>query len=213
MPKIPRGQEQINSVKEQILESALSIIVEQGFDKLSMRKIASRLGITATTIYNYFNSKDELYFMIRIHGFEQLYRSFQRARTENETTHKRLRSMIELFIRFGIEYPDYYDIMFVNRSVPKYRESVGTELEKVAFRDKEMGLKTLALVADSLLELYSSTRDFSEEDARYVAIRLWCDLNGIVTLHNSRLLHEVDDNIESLVDRLVEDIFSSAMTA
>lgn len=38
-----------------------------------MRKIASRLGFTATTIYNYYNNKDEINLMIRIKGFEKLY--------------------------------------------------------------------------------------------------------------------------------------------
>jgi AcrR family transcriptional regulator len=208
MPKSPRTQDEINNVKENILDTALHLIIDEGFQNLSMRKIASRLGVSATTLYNYFSSKDELYFMIRIHGFELLYQNLERVYREHDDTHARLRAFIECYIKFGIDYPDYYDVMFLNRNVPKYLESIGTELETIASRDKEMGLKTLFLCARVLKELYSSEIQFTDDDARYYTIQLWCEINGIVSLHNSRLLHEVEENIAGLIDRLAYDAYN-----
>ena len=208
MPKSPRTREEINNVKENILDTALHLIADEGFQNLSMRRIASRLGVTATTIYNYYSNKDELYFMIRTHGFELLYQNLVEAYNDHRTPRERLKACIQSYIKFGVEYPDYYDVMFVNKNVPKYRESIGTELEDVASIDKEMGLKTLFFIARLFKELYPGDHSFTDEDARYSTIQLWCELNGIVSLSNSRLLHEVDDNVDTLIDRLVYDAYN-----
>ena len=207
MPKSPRTREEINKVKENILDTALYLIADEGFQNLSMRRIASRLGVTATTIYNYYSNKDELYFMIRTHGFELLYQKLVEAYNDHSTPRERLQACIRSYIKFGIDNPDYYDVMFVNKNVPKYLESIGTELEGVASIDKETGLKTLFFIARLFKELYPGDRSFTDEDARYSTIRLWCELNGVVSLNNSRLLLEVDDDVETLIDRLVRDAY------
>ena len=79
MPRIARNTEEVDSVKQQILDAAVKIITNNGFSKLSMRRIAAQLGVSATTIYNYYTSKDELYFYIRIKGFERLFEYFEKA--------------------------------------------------------------------------------------------------------------------------------------
>ncbi len=207
MPKTPRTQEERNNVKESILDTALSLITDEGFRNLSMRKIASRLGVTATTIYNYYSNKDELYFMIRAHGFDLLYRSLEEACREHATPQERVKACIQQYVGFGIDYPDYYDVMFVNKNVPKYLESIGTELEKAASLDKEAGLKTLNFMARVFKELYGGDPSFCEEDARYLTIQVWCELNGIVSLRNSRLLYEVEENVGMLIEHLVSDVY------
>jgi len=52
MPKVARSQEDREIIREKILDEALGLISESGFSSFSMRKLASRLGMTATTIYN-----------------------------------------------------------------------------------------------------------------------------------------------------------------
>ncbi len=208
MTRPARTEAEVNAVKERILETALQIVIEEGFENLSMRKIASRLGITATTIYNYYTSKDELYFAIRIHGFQMVAQMFEEAYEEHDEPHERARAMLERQIRFGIEYPDYYDVMFVNRHVPRYFGCVGTELEAIAAREKEIALQPLYIYARVLKEMYADVADFTDEEARYLFIQLWCDTNGIISLHNSRMLHEVEQDVEGLIRRLTDDLYA-----
>jgi len=93
---------------------------------MSMRKIASRLGVTATTLYNYYASRDELYFFIHIRGFELLFESIASTYKAKEDPYEKLCAVIEEYIRFGISNPDYYEVMFINRSVPKFLDCIGT---------------------------------------------------------------------------------------
>ena len=197
-----RTPKQVDAFRQEILDAALHLIIEHGFSELSMRKIASRLGVTATTIYNYYASRDELYFFIRIRGFELLFESIANVYKAKDDPYEKLRAAVGEYVRFGIHNPDYYEVMFISRGVPKFLDCIGTPLEKVAGREKEKSIKTFLFIAQGIAEYLK----ISDAEARYLTIRLWTELNGVVSLLNSRLLREVEEHTEPLVERLVADI-------
>jgi AcrR family transcriptional regulator len=59
------------STKDRILDTALDLFVEQGFDGTSVRQIAEQVGITKAALYYYFTSKDEILMALhmRLHDF------------------------------------------------------------------------------------------------------------------------------------------------
>ena len=46
--------------RERIVEAGLAIVDEQGHERLTMRGLAQRLGVTATAIYHYVDGRDDL---------------------------------------------------------------------------------------------------------------------------------------------------------
>lgn len=60
-----------NETRERILDIALDLFIEQGYDKTSLREIAERLGFTKAAIYYHFASKEEILFALhlRLHEF------------------------------------------------------------------------------------------------------------------------------------------------
>jgi AcrR family transcriptional regulator len=195
MPRISRTPQQVDAFRQEILDAALHLIIEHGFSELSMRKIASRLGVTATTIYNYYASRDEL-------CFELLFESIANVYKAKDDSYEKLLAAVGEYVRFGIRNPDYYEVMFISRGVPKFLDCIGTPLEKVAGREKEKSIKTYLFIAQGLAEYLK----ISDAEARYLTIRLWTELNGVLSLLNSRLLREVEEHTEPLVERLVADI-------
>ena len=202
MPRISRTPEQVDVFRQEILDAALHLIIEHGFSELSMRKIASRLGVTATTIYNYYASRDELYFFIRIRGFELLFESIANTYKAKDDPYEKLCAVVGEYVRFGIRNPDYYEIMFISRDVPKFLDCISTPLEKVAGREKETSIQLFLFIAQGIAEYLN----IPEVEARHLTIKLWTELNGIVSLLNSRLLREVEEHTETLVKRLISDI-------
>lgn len=202
MPRISRTPQQVEAFRQEILDAALHLIVKHGFSALSMRKIASRLGVTATTIYNYYASRDELYFFIRIRGFEILFEAIANAYNAKNDPYEKLCAAVGEYVRFGIRNPDYYEIMFINRGVPKFLDCIGTPLEKVAGREKKKSIQTFLFIAHGFAEYLK----ISDAKARYLTIKLWTELNGIVSLLNSRLLREVEEHTEPLIKQLITDI-------
>jgi AcrR family transcriptional regulator len=202
MPRISRTPEQVDAFRQEILDAALRLIIEHGFSELSMRKIASRLGVTATTIYNYYTSREELYFFIRIRGFELLFESIANTYKAKDDPYEKLCAVVGEYVRFGIRNPDYYEVMFISRGVPKFLDCIGTPLEKVASREKEKSIQTFLFIAQGIAE----DLKISDKEARYLTIKLWTELNGIVSLLNSRLLREVEEHTEPLIKCLIADI-------
>lgn len=202
MPRTARSEEEIGAFREKILNAALKIIIDEGFERLSMRKIAAKLGLTATALYSYYKNKDELYFYIRIHGFELLNERFTYALSRSRKTYEKIRACIKEYLRFGIEYPDYYEVMFLSRKVPKFLDCQKTPLENIARREKETALRPFLLIASEI----SKQTKMDIRKARYLTIALWTELNGIISLANSRLLREVEEDVEHLIEKLSADL-------
>lgn len=210
MPKAPMTQEEVEQIRGRILDTALEIIIDEGFGSLSVRKIASRLGITATTIYNYYKNKDELNLMIRMRGFEKLHDLMTVRSEKTEDPKERLKAMIRAYVEFGREYPSYYDIMF-NLHTPKYLDYVGTDIEPVAFREKENALKCLALFTEPVNAWLPGDGESKDSFVLHQIVRIWPELHGIVTLYNSRLFHEVMDDVDAFVAIRTEELIERVM--
>ncbi len=60
MPKVFEGYD--DHVREKISEKALEAFLEKGYHKTTMNEIAASLGISKTTLYNYFDNKEKIFF-------------------------------------------------------------------------------------------------------------------------------------------------------
>jgi AcrR family transcriptional regulator len=205
MPKVARSQEDRELIREKILDEALTLISEHGFTSFSMRKLASRLGLTATTIYNYYSNKDELYLMILTRGFEMLHERFEKIFLAPGTPSRKLKDMVRAYIDFGINKAHYYNIMF-NSDAPKYRDYIGTEIEPVAYIEKQTALKLIDITSRALQEFIDAGGCLARSEVRYFIIKLWSTLHGIIALYNSRVLPEVDENPEQVIEHVAEDV-------
>ena len=194
MPKPPRTQEKIEAIRKQILDQAIDIISRYGFAGFTMRRLGTRMGFAAKTIYNYFTSKDEIYLLVLTRGFELLNERYAQAFAATDHPKKRLMEMNRAYVTFGLEYPHYYNIMF-NWDVPKYLDYVGTPMEPAARNEKKEGLK-LAMINLKALKAYlkyAGAPEVTFNELRLKMIKGWSALHGIVLLNNSRVLQETLD--------------------
>jgi AcrR family transcriptional regulator len=81
-----------------------------------MRQVAERIGYSATTIYRYFANKDDLLFAIVYKGFQQFGHELLAAAQSTDDPAQRLEALGRAYIRFGIENPVYYQLMFMQRA-------------------------------------------------------------------------------------------------
>lgn len=205
MPKVMRAPKDIEAAKNRILDAAADIICEQGFDSFSMRKLASKLGMTAANIYNYYSNQDELYLCIQIRGFSRLAQLFYNAYQNHTNPIKKLRELINAYLDFGINNPGYYEIM-MDSNTPRYTEYVGTKMEPLANKDKQLSLKLIEITT-TVFEEISESKDCSlKKEAPYRALQLWSSVHGIVTLRNRKIWREVVDDPERIIKRMADDL-------
>ena len=201
MPRKARSPEEVLVVRQNILDQALELISEDGYDNFSMRKLANRLDMTATTIYQYFANKDELYLAVLQEGFELLLEALKGAEQTKTDPLEKLTALTREFVDFGIRNPNFYNIMLVN-DVPKYYDYVGSSNEGAAAREMETALKVRNYISAKVLE--SGVLDGRPvEDTMPVIIRFFCTVHGFVTFRNSQITdylygpdrEEIDDHV------------------
>ena len=69
-----RKERDKQGMRKLILDSAMSLFLEEGFGNVSIRRIAESIEYSPATIYLYFRDKDEILFALHNEGFEELFR-------------------------------------------------------------------------------------------------------------------------------------------
>lgn len=100
--------------REQILHAARELFVAKGYRQVSMRGIAQELGYSHGAIYYHFKDKAELFNALVELDFLQLEQKLQDVINEaNLDSRGRVEKVMHEFIRFGLEYPHHYEVMFL----------------------------------------------------------------------------------------------------
>lgn len=111
-----RRERQKQETRAKIVEAATQLLLEEGTHGFSMRKLAARIGYSATAIYFHFPDKEALLGEIVDRRFMAFRKAFERIGRENDPM-LRLMKMGIAFVEFAMEHPDSYRFMFMNTSL------------------------------------------------------------------------------------------------
>src|SRR5690554_2597090 len=100
-------------LRRAILDHTRHLLVEEGYNNLSMRKIARAVGCSATSIYLHFENKDALFHALIGEGFARLNEALQDVADAHADAVERLETLSRRYIEFGLDHPEYYEIMFM----------------------------------------------------------------------------------------------------
>jgi AcrR family transcriptional regulator len=113
-----RQQRERDRTREAILAAARDLFVAEGYRNVSMRKIAERIEYSPAAIYSYFQSKDDIFFALAEEGFRLLSDLGMKAFERHDDPLDRLRQGLWAFYKFSKAHPEYFELMFIDRSVP-----------------------------------------------------------------------------------------------
>ena len=205
MPKAPRTPEEVELVRQAILDAALKIIAEDGYKGFSMRKLGRSMGMTAKTIYNYFINKDEIYLRVLTKGFELLYAELLSSYQAYDDPWLKLQAMARTYIEFGTSRPNYYDIM-MTWYVLKYHDFINTDLELMAAAELHAAMKTSALFIKTIIEAGNFYGHLDPANARQDFIELLVGLHGTVSLYNNTILSYLHEHPEEILATLTSSL-------
>jgi AcrR family transcriptional regulator len=110
------SKERIQRLKEEtrinILDASLQIVKEEGWQALSMRKIADVIEYTAPIIYEYFANKEAILLELTRKGYLILTRNLREVRAKHELPAKQLEAMWLAYWDFAMENKELYQLMF-----------------------------------------------------------------------------------------------------
>jgi AcrR family transcriptional regulator len=157
-------------LKRAILDAARTLCFSEGVAGISARKIARRVGCSATAIYLHYRNLADVLHHLRMEGHRRLGEYF-RAVDPTLSPLERLREMGRAYHRFGLDHPNYYDLMFLHRlQEPLQPEFVQEEIF------------TLLLVCDAVKAGQDAGVVRPDRDPFTIAHRLWSTMHGVTSL-------------------------------
>lgn len=192
-----RHERERAAVRQAILGAARDLFVTEGYRNVSMRKIAERIEYSAAAIYSYFPGKDDIFFALAEEGFRLLAGFGATAMQGGADPFERLRRTLLAFYEFSKAHPQYFELMFVDRSVP----SLNQDIERFVFFQQT----TAAAEADirACMERGQFSRRLDPAAALHV---LWVGMLGAATISLAQRLAPGED-----ADALAHDVLETLL--
>jgi AcrR family transcriptional regulator len=111
------------SVSRAILDAARELFVSHGYHEVSIRKIAEKIEYSPAAIYGYFPSKDDIFFALAEEGFRLLFSYGAGGREKPADPVEAVRGMFWRYYEFSKRHPEYFALMFLDRSVPRISQN------------------------------------------------------------------------------------------
>jgi AcrR family transcriptional regulator len=167
-----RKEREKQEMRNLIIESATQLFLKQGYDKTSIRIIADDIEYSPATIYLYFKDKDEIFYVIHENAFDILDKELRKHDVIADPF-ERLLAIGRTYIKFGLENPDYYDLMFIMRA----------PMQQIKNEEKWKAGECAFGYLISTLEACLEQNNIRQADLHVTAIMVWSFVHGLVSLY------------------------------
>jgi AcrR family transcriptional regulator len=154
-----------------ILSAALQIVKEEGWQALSLRKIADKIEYTAPIIYEYFANKEAILQELTRQGYALLFNTLKEAKAQHNEPAAQLEAMWMAYWNFAFAEKEYYQVMY------------GVEMNCCAYQQKfEEAVATAGIFWDTIAEL-TKHKHPTEDDLCTWYYTYWSIVHGLVSIN------------------------------
>lgn len=161
-----RREREREEVRRKILDAARDLFGNEGYEKVTMRRIADAIEYSPTTIYLHFEDKLDVVKCLCEEDFSRLLGALQ-VRPLPTDPIEAIRQLGRAYAQFGLTYPNHYRFMFMT---PKEQHEPA-----------DAGAQAFALLRDAVARAIAAGR-FVARDADTAAQVLWSQIHGAVAL-------------------------------
>lgn len=188
-------------LREDILEVSRSILVKNGFGKMSMRKIARKADVSATSIYLYFQNKDELLLALIETSIANLSAALENQLQKTDDSIMQLEKLANAFMTFALENPQEYEIIYMVRpeEMPKFPKEKFQQIRKI-----------YELIAGIIAEGHNAGL-LKVDNPLMSAYTLWAQLHGVASVIISKRLDTripTSEFVDQAVDHIIQGFIS-----
>jgi AcrR family transcriptional regulator len=157
-------------LRQKVLQASLALIEEGGLDRLSMREVARKSGVSHQAPYYYFGDREAILAAIAGEGFSTLGQSFLRAVDQaGSEPAKALEAIGRAYVGFALRHPAYFKAMFRADAVPLDRYPDVRKLSDEAFG------KLVETIGKVFADQPSAVR-------LTISVACWAMVHGLATL-------------------------------
>ena len=181
-----RKQRHKEEIRESIIRAAWNIVQEEGWQALSIRKIADAIEYSIPVIYSHYENKDAILLEFTKKGFHKLNVCLEEAREQEQNPARQLEKMAQAYWDFAFRNKEYYQLMY----------GLGMPTCETVRQVAELGQFT-QLVQDCIKALISAGNKNQAVDSFLKFHTFWSMLHGLVSIN---LMSQVcPDNLHQLV--------------
>lgn len=184
--------------RERILDGARQLFVEHGYQTLTMRSIAQTMGYSHGALYYHFKEKADLFYTLVNEDFNMLLnRQREMLARSRMGDLGQLQKLMQEFIRFGLENPYHYEIMFMIND---------PEMQKYSRTEQAECLELFATVVRSVI-----SRQPNNESKMYsLPWSLFMSMHGFISynIHYKQSYEDVKKLAEQHVKFLSQGLLS-----
>lgn len=200
---LERKQMEKEAIRKKILDAASEILVEEGYDKLSIRKIANKIEYSPGIIYHYFKDKGEIIAFIVEEEYGRILKMISDIQLNEESPEKTLEETFRAYIELMLETPEKFRTILMNdiEAVQEKVNILGRGISK-----ERKSLQGLC----SMIECGIEKGKFREMDVELTAQIIWTSTYGLI----SRLIIERNipkDQKERLINHHFEILINGLM--
>ncbi|KAA2250743.1 TetR/AcrR family transcriptional regulator [Solihabitans fulvus] len=174
-----------SSTAGRIAEAARGILVAEGTDAVSMRRVAAEVGITPMAIYRHYPNREALLEAIASTAFAEL---AERWAGTLQGPGSRLGRALDAYLDFALEQPRLYTFLFTEPRADARRYP----------EDMRAGASpTMTIVADALRDGVRAGV-FREHDVWEVALMTTTLLHGLVQLYHAGRISLAEQDFRAL---------------
>jgi len=161
---------QKEEVRSAILSTAWQMVKKEGWQSLSIRKIADAIEYSAPVIYDHFENKEAILFQFVKEGFALLSKKMKAAKNKENKPEEQIIAMADAYWNFALKNKEHYQLMFGIGMATC--ESEKCMPEKTEFR---------SLLVEPIVTLLSKNRK-SDANACLKYHTLWSVMHGLVSI-------------------------------
>jgi AcrR family transcriptional regulator len=179
-----RRDREREEMRTKILDAARELFASEGYDAVSMRRIADAIEYSPTAIYAHFKDKAELMRKL-CHGDFQAMQERNRAVFDITDPVERIRRLGLGYIHFAVEHPNHFRLMFMTKPTPEMTDLSEDELIEMGKNDPNRN--GYLLLVQCAQEAIAQGRLLPHlADPHMVAQLLWAGVHGVASLHITR---------------------------
>jgi AcrR family transcriptional regulator len=169
-----RRARQKRYLRQEILDAASELFVREGFENVSMRRIADKIEYSPTTIYLYFKDKADLLEQVCGETFSRLVQRLTKITDQSGEPLERLRRGLLAYIQFGLENPHHYRATFM-MPIPE-----GLDEEKYVKLDAP-GMQAFDFLRRCVYDGIAAGK-LKVKDPELASQTLWAGIHGVTSL-------------------------------
>ncbi|MFD2034606.1 TetR/AcrR family transcriptional regulator [Belliella marina] len=183
MGSAERKAKEKEELKKLILQAAKKLFAEKGIEQTTIRNIASAIEYSVGTVYVYFKDKKEILHELHSQGFRHLGGEMRVLFNVSDPL-ERLKALGRVYLKFAVENPDMYELMFHMREPMECLES----LHEGVWSEGKATFDVLRSTVNQCIE----EGHFKGHQLEPLAFIFWSTVHGMASLHIGQRINRVD---------------------